>query len=171
MTPLILNGEDLTLISVSVDGQVWPHYRQQDNTLVIEQLPADFTLTIVNDIHPATNSALEGLYLSGEALCTQCEAEGFRHITYYLDRPDVLARFTTRIVADKSRYPYLLSNGNRVGQGELDDGRHWVKWEDPSRSLLICLLWSPVISMCYRINLLPVRVVKSPLSFLLTGVI
>lgn len=131
MTPLILNGEDLTLISVSVDGQAWPHYRQQDNTLVIEQLPADFTLTIVNDIHPATNSALEGLYLSGEALCTQCEAEGFRHITYYLDRPDVLARFTTRIVADKSRYPYLLSNGNRVGQGELDDGRHWVKWEDP----------------------------------------
>ncbi|HEB0975897.1 TPA: aminopeptidase N, partial [Yersinia enterocolitica] len=85
----------------------------------------------VNDIHPATNSALEGLYLSGEALCTQCEAEGFRHITYYLDRPDVLARFTTRIVADKALYPYLLSNGNRVGQGVLDDGRHWVKWEDP----------------------------------------
>ncbi|WP_145524813.1 aminopeptidase N [Yersinia rohdei] len=129
--PLVLNGEDLTLISISVDGQAWPHYQLQDNLLVIEQLPAHFTLTIVNDIHPATNSALEGLYLSGEALCTQCEAEGFRHITYYLDRPDVLARFTTRIVADKSLYPYLLSNGNPVGQGSLDDGRHWVKWEDP----------------------------------------
>ncbi|WP_145505828.1 aminopeptidase N [Yersinia alsatica] len=129
--PLILNGEDLTLMSLSVDGQAWPHYQLQDNVLVIEQLPANFTLTIVNDIHPATNSALEGLYLSGEALCTQCEAEGFRHITYYLDRPDVLARFTTRIVADKTLYPYLLSNGNPVGKGTLDDGRHWVKWEDP----------------------------------------
>ncbi len=131
VTPMVLNGEGLILISVSVDGQAWPHYCQQDNVLVIEQLPDNFTLTIVNDIHPAANSALEGLYLSGEALCTQCEAEGFRHITYYLDRPDVLARFTTRIVADKSRYPYLLSNGNRVGQGELEESRHWVKWEDP----------------------------------------
>lgn len=130
-TPLVLDGEDLTLISINVDGQAWPHYHLQENSLVIEQLPANFTLTIVNDIHPATNSALEGLYLSGNALCTQCEAEGFRHITYYLDRPDVLARFTTRIVADKSLYPYLLSNGNRVGQGDLDNGRHWVKWEDP----------------------------------------
>ncbi|CNI31485.1 aminopeptidase N [Yersinia thracica] len=130
-TPLVLDGEDLTLISISVDGQAWPHYHLQENSLVIEQLPANFTLTIVNDIHPATNSALEGLYLSGDALCTQCEAEGFRHITYYLDRPDVLARFSTRIVADKSLYPYLLSNGNPVGQGDLDNGQHWVKWEDP----------------------------------------
>ncbi|ARZ01443.1 aminopeptidase N [Yersinia ruckeri] len=129
--PLVLNGEDLTLLSVSVNGQPWLHYREQDNLLFIEQLPEQFTLTIVNDIHPASNTALEGLYLSGEALCTQCEAEGFRHITYYLDRPDVLARFTTTIVADKTRYPYLLSNGNRLDQGELADGRHWVKWEDP----------------------------------------
>lgn len=129
--PLVLNGEDLTLLSVSVNGQPWLHYREQDNLLFIEQLPEQFTLTIVNDIHPASNTALEGLYLSGEALCTQCEAEGFRHITYYLDRPDVLARFTTTIVADKARYPYLLSNGNRLDQGELADGRHWVKWEDP----------------------------------------
>ncbi|TQI79955.1 aminopeptidase N [Serratia fonticola] len=130
-TALILDGEDLTLVSIQVDGQPWSAYRQQDNQLVIEQLPAQFTLTIVNDIHPAKNSALEGLYLSGEALCTQCEAEGFRHITYYLDRPDVLARFTTRIVANKARYPFLLSNGNRVGAGELEDGRHWVQWQDP----------------------------------------
>ena len=129
--PLSLNGEALTLVSIQVDGQPWSAYRQLDNQLIIEQLPAQFTLTIVNDIHPAKNSALEGLYLSGEALCTQCEAEGFRHITYYLDRPDVLARFTTRIVADKARYPFLLSNGNRVAEGELEDGRHWVQWQDP----------------------------------------
>lgn len=130
-TALVLNGEDLTLVSIEIDGQPLTAYQLQDNKLVIEQLPAQFTMTIVNDIHPAKNTALEGLYLSGEALCTQCEAEGFRHITYYLDRPDVLARFTTRIVADKARYPFLLSNGNRVGQGELEDGRHWVQWQDP----------------------------------------
>ncbi|MGK3440856.1 CsgG/HfaB family protein, partial [Klebsiella pneumoniae] len=74
---------------------------------------------------------LEGLYQSGDALCTQCEAEGCRHITYYLDRPDVLARFTTKIIADKTKYPFLLSNGNRVAQGELENGRHWVQWQDP----------------------------------------
>jgi aminopeptidase N len=85
----------------------------------------------VNEISPAANTALEGLYQSGEALCTQCEAEGFRHITWYLDRPDVLARFTTKIIADKAKYPFLLSNGNRVAQGELENGRHWVQWQDP----------------------------------------
>ena len=129
--PLVLDGEDLTLVSIQVDGQPWSAYRQQDNQLIFEELPAQFTLTIVNDIHPAKNTALEGLYLSGDALCTQCEAEGFHHITYYQDRPDVLARFTTRIEADKARYPFLLSNGNRIGQGELADGRHWVQWQDP----------------------------------------
>ncbi len=129
--PLVLDGEDLTLVSIQVDGQPWSAYRQQDNQLIIDELPAQFTLTIVNDIHPAKNTALEGLYLSGDALCTQCEAEGFHHITYYQDRPDVLARFTTRIVADKAHYPFLLSNGNRIGQGELADGRHWVQWQDP----------------------------------------
>ncbi|WP_127957812.1 aminopeptidase N [Serratia microhaemolytica] len=128
---LRLDGEALTLIAIQIDGKVWTAYQQQDNQLILEQLPDQFTLTIVNDIHPAKNSALEGLYLSGEALCTQCEAEGFRHITYYLDRPDVLARFTTRIIADKARYPFLLSNGNRIDTGEWDDGRHWVQWQDP----------------------------------------
>ncbi|KOY63666.1 aminopeptidase [Photorhabdus heterorhabditis] len=130
-TSLVLDGEDLTLKSLHVNGQPWEHYREQESVLIIEQLPAQFTLKIVNTIHPSKNTALEGLYVSGDALCTQCEAEGFRHITYYLDRPDVLARFTTRITADKSKYPYLLSNGNRVEQGETDDGRHWVKWQDP----------------------------------------
>ena len=129
--PLVLDGEALTLRSLAVDGLAWSDYRIDGNQLIIQGLPSQFTLTIVNEIHPAQNSALEGLYQSGEALCTQCEAEGFRHITYYLDRPDVLARFRTRIVADKARYPYLLSNGNRVDQGELADGRHWVQWDDP----------------------------------------
>lgn len=128
---LVLDGEDLTLISVQVDGQPWSHYQQHEKQLQLTGVPEQFTLTIVNEIHPDQNSALEGLYLSGDALCTQCEAEGFRHITYYLDRPDVLARFTTRIVADKTLYPFLLSNGNRVATGELADGRHWVEWHDP----------------------------------------
>ncbi|MGJ0625475.1 aminopeptidase N [Xenorhabdus bovienii] len=130
-TPLILDGENLTLKSIHIDDKAWEHYHEQDGKLSIEQLPAQFTLTIVNEIYPSANTALEGLYISGDALCTQCEAEGFRNITYYLDRPDVLARFTTRIAADISKYPYLLSNGNRIGQGELSDGRYWVKWQDP----------------------------------------
>ena len=129
--PLRLNGEDLTLVSLHVDGQPWSDYQIAENALVINNLPDRFTLRIINEISPATNTALEGLYQSGEALCTQCEAEGFRHITWYLDRPDVLARFTTKIIADKSKYPFLLSNGNRVGEGELENGRHWVQWQDP----------------------------------------
>ncbi|MEZ2574998.1 aminopeptidase N [Buttiauxella ferragutiae] len=129
--PLRLDGEDLTLVSVAVNGTTWEDYRQDEGALIIESLPETFTLTIVNEISPATNTALEGLYLSGDALCTQCEAEGFRHITWYLDRPDVLARFTTKIIADKKQYPFLLSNGNRIAEGELENGRHWVQWQDP----------------------------------------
>ncbi len=129
--PLRLDGGDLTLVSVHVDGKAWQHYSLQEGALVLEQLPDNFLLTIVNEISPAANTALEGLYQSGEALCTQCEAEGFRHITWYLDRPDVLARFTTKLIADKTKYPYLLSNGNRVAEGELENGRHWVQWQDP----------------------------------------
>lgn len=93
-------------------------------------------LTIVTDLDPAANTALEGLYKSGDAYCTQCEAEGFRRITYYLDRPDILARYSTRISADKTKYPYLLSNGNKVDSGELEGGRHFVQWQDPSQAEL-----------------------------------
>jgi len=128
---LMLQGEDLTLLSIKVDEQIWQDYQLKSYGLVINNLPAAFTLTIENEISPEANTALEGLYQSGDALCTQCEAEGFRHITYYLDRPDVLARFETKITADKDRYPHLLSNGNRIDQGVLDDGRHWIKWQDP----------------------------------------
>lgn len=139
--PLVLDGEDLTLVSIQVDGQPWSAYRQQDNQLIVEELPAQFTLTIVNDIHPAKNTALEGLYLSGDALCTQCEAEGFHHITYYQDRPDVLARFTTRIVADKARYPFLLSNGNRIGQVNWPMVATGCNGRIRSRNLATCSRW------------------------------
>ncbi|MFG1175279.1 aminopeptidase N [Erwiniaceae bacterium CAU 1747] len=128
---LRLDGEDLTLVSIAVDDQPWQHYQLEEGALILSHLPEAFTLKIVNEIHPDKNTALEGLYQSGEALCTQCEAEGFRHITWYLDRPDVLARFTTTIIAEQARYPYLLSNGNRVDGGELEGGRHWTKWQDP----------------------------------------
>ena len=128
---LRLDGEALTLIALEINGQPWRAFREEEGALVISQLPESFTLKIINDIHPDQNTALEGLYKSGEALCTQCEAEGFRHITWYLDRPDVLARFTTTIYANGNRYPYLLSNGNRIDGGQDDQGRNWVKWQDP----------------------------------------
>lgn len=128
---LELHGEDLSLVSIEIDGKAWSDYQQTEGKLIIKSLPESFTLRIVNEISPEKNTALEGLYVSGDALCTQCEAEGFRHITFYQDRPDVLARYTTTITADKARYPYLLSNGNRIAEGELENGRHWVKWEDP----------------------------------------
>ncbi|MGC0863170.1 aminopeptidase N [Pantoea agglomerans] len=128
---LRLDGEALTLIALEVDGQAWTAFREDEGALVISQLPESFTLKIINDIHPDQNTALEGLYKSGDALCTQCEAEGFRHITWYLDRPDVLARFTTTIYADGERYPFLLSNGNRIDSGRDEQGRSWVKWQDP----------------------------------------
>ena len=129
--PLVLDGEGLTLKQVHVDGRPFAAYVQTASQLTLSNLPAECVVTIETEIDPANNTALEGLYKSGPAFCTQCEAEGFRRITYYLDRPDVLAKFTTRITADKARYPFLLSNGNRVGSGELGDGRHWVSWQDP----------------------------------------
>nr|WP_302982418.1 aminopeptidase N [Plesiomonas shigelloides] len=129
--PLVLNGEGLTLVSVAVNGQSVTDYQQDSHSLTINGLPAECELTIITRFSPAKNTALSGLYQSGEALCTQCEAEGFRRITYFLDRPDVLARYQTKITADKARYPYLLSNGNRVASGELVDGRHWMQWSDP----------------------------------------
>ena len=129
--PLVLDGEQLELLQVAVNGVDITQYQQTDNSLILSQLPETFVLTIKTLIDPAANTALEGLYKSGSAFCTQCEAQGFRRITFYLDRPDVLARFSTRITADAEAYPYLLSNGNRIDQGSLDDGRHWVQWQDP----------------------------------------
>ncbi|MEZ8269906.1 aminopeptidase N [Vibrio splendidus] len=128
---LVLDGEGLKLVSVLVEGTEWTQYEQSETLLTLNDLPKEFTLTIVTEVDPEGNSALEGLYKSGGAFCTQCEAEGFRRITYYMDRPDVLAKFTTTVIADKAENPFLLSNGNRVDEGVAENGRHWVKWQDP----------------------------------------
>jgi aminopeptidase N len=128
--PLVLNGEHLNLVSVAIDGQAVAHAKD-DETLTIAETPKAFTLEIVTEISPANNTALEGLYVSKGMFCTQCEAEGFRRITYYLDRPDVLAVYTTRIEASKTDYPVLLSNGNLVDSGDLKDGKHFAVWHDP----------------------------------------
>ncbi|HIF5636532.1 TPA: aminopeptidase N [Vibrio parahaemolyticus] len=130
-TTLELDGEGVELRSVKVNGEDWAHHEVKEASLVLSDLPAEFELEIITKIDPEANTALEGLYKSGGAFCTQCEAEGFRRITYYLDRPDVLAKYTTKVIADKATYPYLLSNGNRIAQGEAENGRHWVQWQDP----------------------------------------
>ncbi|MGD8111814.1 aminopeptidase N [Vibrio sp. TRT 17S01] len=130
-TSLKLDGEGLVLKRVEVDGEEWTNYQEAEGCLELHQLPEQFNLTIITEINPEANTALEGLYKSGGAFCTQCEAEGFRRITYYMDRPDVLAKYTTKVIADKAEYPFLLSNGNRIAEGELEAGRHWVQWQDP----------------------------------------
>jgi len=131
--PLILDGHDMTLKSVSVNGdKLGPHdYDLSDHWLTLKNLPDDFDLTIENDIDPGRNTALEGLYMSKGMYCTQCEAEGFRRITYFLDQPDIMATYRVRIEADQAAYPVLLSNGNKREEGTLDGGRHYAIWEDP----------------------------------------
>lgn len=128
---LSLDGEHMELFSVQINGEQWSQYEVTSSHLYIHNVPEQFELQIVTKVNPSKNTALEGLYKSGGAFCTQCEAEGFRRITYFLDRPDVLAKYTTTVIADKAENPYLLSNGNRIDSGELEGGRHWVKWMDP----------------------------------------
>ena len=130
---LELMGEDLFLGSVKLSDEILTadKYEVDETSLIIHQVPDDFVLEIETFIKPQENLSLEGLYKSSGNYCTQCEAEGFRKITYYLDRPDVMALFTTTIIADKKKYPVLLSNGNPVDQGDYEDGRHWAKWHDP----------------------------------------
>ncbi|MBQ0724937.1 MAG: aminopeptidase N [Cycloclasticus sp.] len=130
---LVLVGEDLTLVSILVDNQALAEkdYLINDETLTILQPSDDFILEITNRIQPSSNTALSGLYESKTMLCTQCEAEGFRRITWYLDRPDVMSSFHVTLVADKDNYPVLLSNGNRIDQGVLDNNKHWASWQDP----------------------------------------
>jgi len=131
--PLVLLGDSLELVSIKLNQADLPTqaYHFVDQNLVIDDCPNQATLEIVTKIYPQLNTALSGLYRSNGFFCTQCEAEGFRRITYFLDRPDVLTQYTTRITADKSRFPVLLSNGNLVEKGNLDEGRHYVVWEDP----------------------------------------
>ena len=130
--PLVLDGS-AELLSIALDGEAVQYGLDEKNgRLTIANPPSEpFTLTTATRVRPSENKTLMGLYESGGNLYTQCEPEGFRKITYYPDRPDVMAVFTTTITADKARYPVLLSNGNRIGGGELSDGRHWAKWHDP----------------------------------------
>ena len=134
-TPLIFNMKDLKVESVIADDIVLMpvEYKIENNTFVLARTPDKFNLEIVSIIEPDKNTSLEGLYQSGNIICTQCEAEGFRKITPFPDRPDVMAKFSCIITADKEKYPVLLSNGNKVGSGGLEKHRHYVKWEDPFR--------------------------------------
>jgi aminopeptidase N len=131
--PLALDGAKLKLERIAIDGEALPTtaYIIEAERLVILDAPAAFSLEIETLIDPAGNTALEGLYTSGGRFCTQCEAEGFRKITYFIDRPDNLARYTVRMSADKAAYPTLLSNGDPIEQGDLADGRHYAVWRDP----------------------------------------
>ncbi len=130
---LELHGQQLTLKSIAIDGHALSvdEYSVTSESLSIHQVPDKFELVSEVVIRPRENTSLEGLYKSRTMYCTQCEAEGFRKITYYLDRPDVMSEFTTTIVADKASSPVLLSNGNLVETGDLRGGRHWATWHDP----------------------------------------
>ena len=131
--PLVLDGQELMLKRLLLDGQALSvdAYRVDSESLAIDSVPDQFVLECVTMIKPQENTSLEGLYKSHKMYCTQCEAEGFRKITYYLDRPDVMSSFTTTIVASKEKFPVLLSNGNEIDSGDLENGDHWVSWQDP----------------------------------------
>ncbi|MGC1455504.1 MAG: aminopeptidase N [Nitrospirota bacterium] len=131
--PLVLNHGNLPLKAIRIDGRPLSEKEYVSDTalLTIPVLPERCSLEIETEINPRDNTELSGLYLSGSGFFTQCEAEGFRKITYYIDRPDVMSRFFITIVADKKKLPVLLSNGNLIGSGEMKDGRHFAKWHDP----------------------------------------
>lgn len=131
--PLVLDGQELDLVSVSIDGMALAAdaYSLNDETLTLFPHNERFTVEIVSDCRPAENSALMGLYVSGKSLFTQCEAEGFRRITWFPDRPDVMSRYMVTLRADKASYPLLLSNGNLISSNELADGMHEAVWQDP----------------------------------------
>ena len=141
-TVLRLDGQDLSLSRVLVNG-AGSSFKNEENQLVLENLPSDdqgFDLEIFTICNPIKNTQLSGLYVSNESFFTQCEAEGFRRITYFQDRPDVMSSFTVTLKADKAAYPVLLSNGNLVDSGSLEDGRHFAKWVDPHKNRATYLL-------------------------------
>ncbi len=128
--PFVLNGNNLALISIYLnDAPV--QYQADPESLTIENPPAAFSLSIRNRINPSKNASLTGLYTSGNILCTQCEAEGFRNITYFPDRPDILSQYTVKIIASKQKFPVLLSNGELVESGAISDAKHFAVWHDP----------------------------------------
>jgi len=131
--PIKLDGIKLELISLKVNGKDHSDYSKAEESLTLTNVPNEFELEVVTKIDPAANKSMEGLYLTNGLYCTQCEAQGFRKITYFTDRPDNMAVFSVRIEADKSKYPFLLSNGNIVEEGSLPEGRHFAVWQDPFR--------------------------------------
>lgn len=143
-SPLVLDGQLLELISVSVNNKELTdsEYEVTEDKLTIPNVPENFEIVTVVKNFPEKNKALEGLYASSAMLCTQCEAEGFRRISYFPDRPDVMSEFTVTLIANKEKYPVLLSNGNKVDSGDSDNGKHWAKWHDPS--LKPCYLFALV---------------------------
>src|SRR4029453_3774321 len=130
---LILDLDEVIVDAVAIDGRAPPADRWSagDRHLIVRDVPEAFGLTTVSRIHPKQNTKLMGIYTSSPGFFSLCEAEGFRRITPFLDRPDVMARYTVTLHADKERYPVLLANGNLAGQGEDGDGRHWARWVDP----------------------------------------
>src|SRR5213080_136713 len=133
VAPLVLDGEQQTDVRVGLDGHPVSSSRiaLDEKSLTIDAPPDAGEITIHSRNAPASNISLEGLYVSSDVFCTQCEPEGFRRITYFPDRPDVLARYTVTLRADRASYPVLLSNGNLVAQGALPGGRHFATWHDP----------------------------------------
>lgn len=132
---IVLSGQQLILEHIAINGTslTSDQYSITEEELTVYQVPDLFELSTEVTIYPKQNTSLEGLYKSRTMYCTQCEAEGFRRITYYLDRPDVMSEFTTTIIADQSECPVLLANGNPLDAGQMDDGRHWATWHDPFR--------------------------------------
>ena len=154
--PLKLDGEELNLARVLVNGQ-GTSFKMEGERLVLENLPEGnepFELEIFTTCAPIKNTKLSGLYVSQDSFFTQCEAEGFRRITYFLERPDVMASYTVTLRADKAKYPVLLSNGNLVDSGMLDDGRHFAKWVDPHKkpSYLFALVAGQLVAREQRIT-------------------
>ncbi|MDH3976473.1 MAG: aminopeptidase N [Deltaproteobacteria bacterium] len=162
--PLVLAGRELVLKSIKLDGKFLEakDYKIDGEQLTLPFVRENFTVETVTEIKPQENSSLEGLYKSSGNFCTQCEAEGFRKITYYPDQPDVMALFTTTIRADKSRYPVLLSNGNLIDSGCLEGGRHYAKWEDPFKkpSYLFALVAGKLVKIEDTFTTLSGREVK-----------
>ena len=151
---LELMGEQLEFVGAEIDGQPFANAHAHEHGLLLDNVPDQFDLTLTSLCNPAENTTLSGLYVSGGNFFTQCEAEGFRRITYFLDRPDVMATFTVTLRASKADYPVLLSNGNLLEQGDLPDGRHFARWEDPFRkpSYLFALVAGKLVALEERVK-------------------
>jgi aminopeptidase N len=151
---LELMGEQLEFVSAAIDGAPYGAVRTNEHGLTVDNVPDSFELTLTSVCNPAENTTLSGLYVSSGNFFTQCEAEGFRRITYFLDRPDVMATYTVTLRADKAAYPVLLSNGNLLEEGDLPDGRHFARWEDPFRkpSYLFALVAGKLVCIEERVQ-------------------